>query len=116
MNDEKIIQLLERIALSLESLVAKEAKAKPRIEGVQPRVIPNYGTPEWKDYRAEYERCLQWAKLNQVPDVRMGKAIAIAGVSSFSEITLANFAGIKNCGEKTIRRLIEWAEMKKASQ
>jgi hypothetical protein len=60
----------------------------------------------------EYAQCRAWAKANGALGIRAQKAIARAGITSFDEVTRDRLAGVKNCGEVTIRQLLDWAASK----
>ncbi len=103
-SDQPIVMLLERIAIALESIAGKKQQAEKNC-GVMPPVQQRPGTDE-------YARCRAWAKANGAPGVRAQKVIARAGITSFDEVTRERLVDVKNCGEITIKLLLEWAASK----
>ena len=103
-SDQPIVMLLERIAIALEAIAGQKQQTEKN-RGVMPPMQQKPGTDE-------YARCRAWAKANGAPGVRAQKGLARAGITSFDDVTRERLVDVKNCGELTIRLLLEWAASK----
>lgn len=103
-SDQPIVMLLERIAIALEA-IADQKQQSEKNRGIVPKQPPKWGSEEYMAIRA-------WAKANGAPGIRAEKVLAIAGIQSFDEVTRERLVGVKNCGEVTIRQLLDWVATK----
>lgn len=95
----KLLTVLERIAIALESIGRKKQ------DGIATKLPPKYGS---KEYRA----ITAWAKANGAPGTRAENALARAGITSFDEVTPERLSRLPNVGPLTIYALLDWAASK----
>lgn len=96
-----VVILLERIAIALEKLAdIKQAEVKSQPE---PEPMTDY---------ERYIKCRRWAEDNGLEDVRACKSVGRAHIDSFDKISRTALRDVKNCGEKTIQLILDWAESK----
>jgi hypothetical protein len=97
---QSIVILLERIAIALEKLADVKADKTTQVE-LEPMT----------DYE-RYIKCRKWAEENGLEDVRACKSVGWAHIDSFDKISRTALREVRNCGEKTIQLILDWAESK----
>lgn len=97
--------LLDRIASALEQLVAIQlSQGKPQSDQGS-----RMTEAELRD------SCSKWARDNGLKDTRAVHAIRYAKIDSFDKVCKESLEGVPHCGEKTIQKILDWAESRQSS-